>query len=178
MSAIISPCGLYRYRLERDLGGMLAGPTVAWIMVNPSTADATEDDHTIRKVIGFSERLGAGRIVVGNLFAFRATDIRALRTVADPVGPEADDHLRKILFGADRIIVAWGPLAKLPGPLRTRWQRFVEIAGENVRPLRCLGTAMDGHPLHPLTLGYARPLVPWSPPAPTPSTTTARGPRG
>ena len=101
MSAVISPCGLYRYRLERDLGGLIAGPTVAWIMVNPSTADATADDATIRKVLGFSRRLGAGRVIVGNLFAFRATDIKALRTAADPVGLDADQHLRAIFEAAE-----------------------------------------------------------------------------
>jgi len=84
-SAIISDCGLYRYRLERhDLSGSGA---VAWLMVNPSTADATEDDQTIRKVIGFTERLGGGWAIVGNKFAYRATDIHALHAL-DPVrGP-------------------------------------------------------------------------------------------
>lgn len=51
MSAIISECGLYRVRLERDLGR--AGPAVAILGVNPSTADATANDATIRKDIGF-----------------------------------------------------------------------------------------------------------------------------
>ncbi|MDV2988532.1 UNVERIFIED_CONTAM: DUF1643 domain-containing protein [Methylobacteriaceae bacterium AG10] len=172
MSAILSPCGLYRYRLERDLGGLLAGPTLAWIMVNPSTADAETDDATIRKVIGFSQRLGAGRLIVGNLFAFRATDIKALRTAADPVGLDADRHLRAIFEAAVRIIVAWGPVAKVPPHLRTRWRRPVEFAHALGRELMCLGTAQDGHPLHPLMLGYDRPLVPWSPPGSPNSPTT------
>lgn len=164
MSAIISPCGLYRYRLERDLGGMLAGPTVAWIMVNPSTADADTDDATIRKVLGFSRRLGAGRVVVGNLFAFRATDIKALRTAADPVGPCGGPHMRQIMREADKVIVAWGAGAKLPNPLRFRWMEVARAAEAHGITLHCLGTASDGHPLHPLMLGYDRPLVPWSPP--------------
>jgi hypothetical protein len=67
MSAIISDCGLYRYRLERH--ALSGAGSVAWIMVNPSTADATTDDATIRKVIGFSERMGAGWAIVGNKFA-------------------------------------------------------------------------------------------------------------
>ncbi len=164
MSAIISDCGLYRYRLERDLGGMLAGPTVAWIMVNPSTADATADDPTIRKVLGFSRRLGAGRIIVGNLFSDRATDIKALRTAADPVGIEGGDHLRRIMREADKVIVAWGPCAKLPKWLRNRWMEVVGIAEAHGIPLLCIGTAQDGHPLHPLMQGYDRPFVPWSAP--------------
>ena len=134
-------------------------------MVNPSTADAETDDATIRKVVGFSRRLGAGRIIVGNLFAYRATDIKALRTAADPVGLDADQHLRAIFEAAERIVVAWGPVAKVPPQLRTRWRRPVEFAQALGRELMCLGTAQDGHPLHPLMLGYDRPLMPWSPPA-------------
>lgn len=168
MSAIISPCGLYRYRLERDLGGMLSGPTVAWIMVNPSTADAETDDPTIRKVIGFSRRLGARRIIVGNLFAFRATDITALRTAADPVGPCGGPHMRQIMRDADKVIVAWGANAKLPNPLRYRWIEVVRHAENHGIPLFCIGTAGDGHPLHPLMPSYDRPILPWSPPAATP----------
>ncbi len=163
MSAIISPCGQYRYRLERDIS-LLPGPSVAWIMVNPSTADATEDDHTIRKVRGFSERFGFGRVIVGNLFAFRATDIRALRTAADPIGVEASSHLRLIMRDAERIIVAWGPLAKLPRHLRTRWHEVRGIAEALRVPLWCLGTAQDGHPLHPLMQPYDRPLTVWESP--------------
>lgn len=164
MSAIISPCGLYRYRLERSIGGFLAGPSVAWIMVNPSTADAETDDATIRKVIGFSERLGFGEIVVGNLFAYRATDIQALRTAADPIGPYGGDHLRAIMRGAEKVIVAWGPCAKLPRRLRNRWMEVAGIAEVNRISLWCLGTARDGHPLHPLMLGYDRRLRRWQRP--------------
>lgn len=179
MSAVISPCGLYRYRLERSIGGFLAGPTVAWIMVNPSTADAETDDATIRKVIGFSERLGFGDIVVGNLFAFRATDIRALRTAVDPIGPHGDAYLSTIMRGAEKVIVAWGPCAKLPRWLRSRWTEVAGIAEANSTPLWCLGTAQDGHPLHPLMLGYERRLRLWQRPdrasAPTPSPDPASG---
>jgi hypothetical protein len=66
-------------------------------MVNPSTADAETDDPTIRKVKGFSERAGYGHIIVGNLFAFRATDIKQLRTARDPNGPDNDWHIEQIM---------------------------------------------------------------------------------
>src|SRR5690242_18477735 len=90
-SAIISPCGCYRYRLERDGPG--EGPTVV-IMVNPATADAEQDDATIRKLKGFGARNGWGQIIVGNLFAYRATDVRELGKVTNPVGNQNDAHLR------------------------------------------------------------------------------------
>lgn len=161
MSAILSSCGLYRYRLEREVDPLLGDKTVAFVMVNPSTADAVEDDATIRKVIGFSRRMGARRVIVGNLFAYRATDIQTLRLAADPVGIENDRHLRRILGDADLCVAAWGASAKLPPNLRRRWAQFHDIATAAGVPLMCLGTAQDGHPLHPCMIGYDRPVIPW-----------------
>lgn len=161
-SAIISDCGLYRYRLERH--ALSGAGAVAWIMVNPSTADAKEDDPTIRKVIGFSERLGAGWAIVGNKFAYRATDVNALKTARDPVGPDNDAHLAKIIADAGTVIAAWGPLAKLPPTLRRRWYKIARMADEAGRTLMCFGTAQDGHPRHPLMLAYDTPLIEWKRP--------------
>lgn len=163
MSAIISPCGAYRYRLERH--GLSGAGAIAWIMVNPSTADATTDDATIRKVVGFTERLGGGWAVVGNKFAYRATDVRALRTAPAPVGPDNDMHLLKIMAEARTVIVAWGPLAKLPPRHRSRWAIVPALAKKVGVDLMCLGTAQDGHPRHPLMLAYDTPLIPWKAPS-------------
>lgn len=162
MSAVLSDCGLYRYRLERH--GLLGAGGVAWIMVNPSTADAKEDDATIRKVIGFTNRLGGGWAVVGNKFAYRATDVKELRRVADPRGPENDAHLEQIMAAAPVVIAAWGPLGKLPPHLRKRWRTVAAIADRVGAKLMCFGTAQDGQPRHPLMLAYDTPLVEWKRP--------------
>lgn len=162
-SAIISDCGQYRYRLERQCIG---GGQTTIIMVNPSTADATENDATIRKLMGFGNRYEWGRIVVGNLFAFRATDVRELKNVRDPVGPDNDGHLLDMLREADRVVVAWGPVAKQPHALRARYRRIREMASMVSRPLMSIGApAKDGHPCHPLMLPYALQLQPWTDPA-------------
>lgn len=162
-SAVLSACGLYRYRLERE--GQGSGRT-AVIMVNPSTADATEDDATIRKLRGFGSRNQWGRIIVGNLFAYRATDVRELATASDPVGPLNDEHLIEMIHEADRVVFAWGPpKSKLPKHLRDRWRIVWEMAVElrSDHPL-CIGpTAKCGHPCHPLMLSYELPIVPWFP---------------
>jgi len=162
MSAIISDCGTYRYRLERH--GLSGIGGVAWIMVNPSTADATADDATIRKVIGFTERLGGGWAVVGNKFAYRATDVRELRTAPDPRGRENDAHLEAIMRSTPVVIAAWGPLTKLPVHLRRRWRTVATIADRVGVKLMCLGTAKDGQPRHPLMLAYDTPLIEWKRP--------------
>ncbi|MEQ8772008.1 MAG: DUF1643 domain-containing protein, partial [Erythrobacter sp.] len=112
MTAIISDCGAFRYRLERELS--MFGPVGAFIMVNPSTADAENDDQTIRKVVGFASRFGWSRVIVANVFAYRATDIAELARASDPVGPDNSCHLREVMNDADEIVCAWGALAKLP----------------------------------------------------------------
>jgi hypothetical protein len=162
MSAVISPCGDYRYWLERSIDGPC--PFIAWVMVNPSTADATEDDATIRKVRGFSTRLGFDRFVVVNKFAYRATDVRQLKRVRDPVGLDNDFHIEAALAAATKAVVAWGPLAKVPAAHRGRWRRVAAIADRLSRDLMCLGTAQDGHPRHPLMLAYDTPLQLWKRP--------------
>lgn len=159
-SAVISPCGTYRYRLERDGYGI--GKT-AVIMVNPSTADGEQDDATIRKLKGFGQRNAWGRIIVGNLFAYRATDVKELAEVADPIGPENDEHLRRIIVSTELVIFAWGSSAKLPNRLRQRWRAVEALVRATGHQPYCLGTGRDGQPCHPLMLAYATPVRPWTP---------------
>lgn len=153
---------IYRYRLDIESG---PGKVAAVCMVNPSTADHVADDNTIRRVRGFARREGVGRLIILNAFAFRSTDIRGLRGVADPVGPENDRHIREAFSEAEIHVVAWGRLAKLPAALRDRWRQVVAIGDEVGCKLRCLGIADDGHPRHPLFVPYAQPLEDWVRPA-------------
>jgi hypothetical protein len=158
--AVFSECGLFRYLLEHDFGG--SGPVVSLGMVNPSRADGQKNDPTMTKVDGFCARLGASKVTVWNPFALVAKDVRVLRTAADPVGPENDAYIEQAIRGADIHIIAWGPLSKLPKPLRNRWRSVVEVLNRAGAKPMCWGTALDGHPRHPLMLAYATPLVPWS----------------
>lgn len=161
-SAVISECGKYRYRLGRKLTSDPAAPIAAIIMVNPSTADADQDDATIRKLKGFGDRNGWGRIIVGNLFAYRATDVRFLSKVTDPVGSENDEHLSAMFQEADVVVFAWGPPSKQPRYHRARWRHVADMAASLGRePLSIGPVAKCGHPKHPLMLAYNNPLMPW-----------------
>jgi hypothetical protein len=165
VSAVISECGRYRYRLERELGPIsIPEITAAVIMVNPSTADAEQDDATIRKLKGFGERNGWSRFIVGNLFAYRATDVAELARVQDPVGIETDIHLCEMLSEANFLLVAWGKIDKVPRDLRDRWRDIVEFAAWAKLEPMCLGVNSDGHPAHPVMLGYDQPMIPWTAP--------------
>jgi hypothetical protein len=166
MDAVISKCGRYRYRLGRDIGRDVMrgiGPTVAFIGVNPSTADAETDDATVRKWRGFASRWGCDRMVVGNLFAYRATDVRELATADDPVGHENNEHLRAVLDGVDLVVPCWGSRGKLPPNLRYRIDDVRRMLRACASPVRVLGLTTSGDPKHPLMLGYSSPLQDWTP---------------
>ncbi len=164
-AAEISEDGLYRYSLHRRWAPK--GPCAAWIMLNPSTADAQKDDATIRKCIGFSRTWECTAILVVNLFAVRVTDSKLLASYEDPEGPQNAKVLSDLLKDAahdvkygSKVIVAWGRNNKHP---KVEYQgKLIRYAAEyhNVT-LQCLGTNADGSPKHPLMLGYATPLVPW-----------------
>lgn len=142
-SAHLSACGAYRYRLERqwDQGR----PKVAFIMLNPSTADADQDDPTIRRCIGFAKSWGFGGLIVGNLFALRSTDPGALYRHPDPVGPDNDKHLGAIARSAEQVVCAWGT----HGKLLARGLRVSELLADfNLSALKITADGLPGHPLY------------------------------
>src|SRR5258708_39445492 len=104
--ADLSPDRLYRYTLRRTWDSTL--PQILFIGLNPSTADAQRDDPTLRRCIGFARRWGYGQLVVGNLFAFRATRPTELRSCADPIGTDNDSWLQTLAASAGCVVVAWG----------------------------------------------------------------------
>ena len=158
-SAILSPCGLHRVRLERDI--QLAGIVVALIGVNPSTADATVNDATIRKDMGFGLRLGWRKIIKGNVFSYRATDVRELVKVADHKHGDNAMHLRQICADADIVVPCWGRRDKLPAYLRSYLEPTLHLLRSSGKPLFTFGFTASGDPLHTLMLGYDTPLTRW-----------------
>ena len=161
MTAIFSECGRYRYRLERDCSLPFDGSkTIAFFGINPSTADATIDDATVRKWKGFTIRNGGHRFVVGNVFAYRATDVRELRLQEDPFGPGCIEHLAAIIAEADILVPCWGRLSKLPNELRDAPPQLLALLHKSGKPVLHFGLTASGDPLHPLMLGYDTPLTP------------------
>jgi hypothetical protein len=153
-AAVFSEDRAYRYRLTRTWGS--SGTHVTWIMLNPSTASAMEDDPTIRRCTGFTKAWGFDGLIVVNLFAFRATDPREL-ACADPVGPENDRFIREAIHPWSVVVAAWGTQGHLwsRGALVTR-----TLADEGIE-LGCLGVTKGGHPRHPLYVRGDAPLVPF-----------------
>jgi len=155
-SAELSPCGRYRYYLSRSWS-FGVHRRVLFIMLNPSTADGRLDDATIRQCRRLAQYWGFGGLDVVNLYAWRSTDPRQLLQVADPVGPDNDERIRRALQAADEVLVAWGANA---GADRADQVRLL-LAGCG-KPVQCLGLTRSGTPRHPLYLALKHPRQPFT----------------
>lgn len=156
MSAVISECGLYRYRLDREI--QPTGIVFAYFGVNGSTATGDVEDQTTRKWAGFTLRNGGRKYIAGNPYAFRATDVRALATAADPVGPENPRYLREIIAEADVLVPCWGSRLKVPRWRRSAFDHLMNKLMQSGKPVKVFGFTASGDPMHPLMLPYNTPL--------------------
>ena len=160
-SATFSQCLRYRYALTRAITPVTDRDAprsrIAFIMLNPSTADEEHNDPTIRRCIGFARAWGFDDLEIGNLFAYRSTDPDALAAVTDPVGPDNDAALQDIARGAHMIIYAWG---SWKGVFKRSWEASRMIA-EMQPHTYCLGVTKTGEPAHPLYLAADTQPVPF-----------------
>lgn len=141
-SAVISPDGVYRYSLQRIWGEN--GRRITFIGLNPSTADSTTDDPTIRRCIGFAKAWGGTSLSMVNLFALRSTNPKALFSASDPIGPENDQWLERVIASSDLIVAAWGN----NGSFLNRASAVVDRFSDRLHVLAITGQGEPGHPLY------------------------------
>ncbi len=142
--AVIDKTGLYRYSLWREWD--IDKSKIVFIMLNPSKADASIDDPTLRRCISFAKFWDYGSLIVVNLFAFRTASPLELKKVDNPIGKQNDRHLKKAIKLADQVVVAWGN----NGKLMQRDRHVLELLSkQNIQP-HCLGITKSGYPSHPL----------------------------
>ena len=147
-SAVVSADRGYRYLLTRRWG---SGPRALFVGLNPSTADATVDDASTRRMVGFARSAGCGSLALVNLYAWRSTSPAVLRHVADPTGPENDAWITAAAETADLVVAAWGTHAA-----PDRAAAVLRLLG--CARVRCLGRTKGGHPRHPLYVPARTPL--------------------
>lgn len=151
--ALISDCGTFRYKLWRIWDESL--PMLVFVMLNPSTADASINDPTIVKCIGFAERNGYGGIMVVNLFAYRATKPADLKKVGWLAGPDNEVAILSEAAGADgsggTVVCAWGAHAR---GLAAASETLALLRRLGIKP-KALAFTDDGIPRHPLMLPYS-----------------------
>jgi hypothetical protein len=154
-AAIFSPCRQWRYTLVRIWDSERR--PAQFICLNPSTADETHDDPTVRRCINFAQTWGFGGMVMTNLFAYRATDPKQMKAAPDPVGPDNDLFLYEVAFHAGIVVAAWG----VYGSYRDRDKEVLKLLGN--LPVYYLTITKDGRPGHPLYLrGGTKPIL-WCP---------------
>lgn len=135
----------YRYHLFREWNTIGLGKTIFWVMLNPSIADTQKDDPTIRRIINFSKQFGAGRLWVGNLYAYVTTNSSNLfqDKKIDYIGYLNDFNLLQMKRKSDMTILACGNVYYL--------ERLKQVH-EMLKPVYTLKITKKGFPAHPLYL--------------------------
>lgn len=157
-TAILSDCGIYRYKLTRHwprgFFGSRQPRSIVFIGLNPSTADDKEDDNTIRRCIDFAKRWDYDGLIMLNLFAFRNRDPKVLCNHPMYVGPDNDRHILETVEENPHIVACWGGDKVITQSNRDK--QVVELIN---RPMLCLGYTKFCHPLHPLFVPASTELV-------------------
>ena len=140
--AILSKNRLYRYALWREWDSSKG--VCVFICLNPSSADETEDDPTLRRCVNFAKSWGFGKCVILNLFAYRATDPDELKKQDKPVGYKNNYHIKAQSSLADLVVVAWGN----HGSFLERDKKVLKLFKDI--PIKCFQVTAKGQPAHPL----------------------------
>lgn len=148
--------GNYRYSLLRDWSegiSQVLHKRALFIMLNPSTADAFEDDRTTNRCIDFAKQFNCTSLEIINLFAYISTDWTKVKNMGrdDAVGPKNDEYIREALNNCNMVIAAWGDEA-----ITHKSDRHIELITSVLngyrKPIYCLGKTTRRQPRHPLFL--------------------------
>ena len=147
--ALMSNCERYRWLLHRRWAPELT-KTVMFIGLNPSTADALQDDPTIRRCVGFAKAWGCPAMYMMNAYAFRATDPKEMKRSSEPIGAKCDQYLLEIAGLCSIHVACWG--AHIETYRQSELKRMLPR-------LKCFGVTAKGFPKHPLYLAGDTKLV-------------------
>jgi len=138
--AKFSDCNAYRYALWRIWDK--TAPFAMFVGLNPSTADAVNDDPTIRRCIGYAKNWDYGGLCMVNLFAYKATKPEDMKRAKDPIGPENDYWITSLSKNAGIIVGGWGN----HGDFQNRADQVIS----RLPNMKCLNQNKNGSPSHPL----------------------------
>jgi hypothetical protein len=155
--AVFSKCGRFRYSLLRRWNDAKGARLINFIMLNPSTADATKNDPTVERCCKRAQALGYDRLIVTNVFALRSTDPAALYAAADAVGPSNDATIREVAEKADVVVCAWGNHGVHLGRGDAVNKLLISKAKKKIYRLGAL--TQENQPRHPLYVSYLERLV-------------------
>ena len=160
--AVFNETRTHRFSLWRRWTGLFdAEPApisrmLAFICLNPSTANETANDPTVARGIKFAKRWGLDGFVMLNLFGFRATEPADMKRAPDPVGDGNDEAILWVASRAARVVCAWG----VHGVHMGRDEEVKTMLRNNDINAECFIRTKDGHPRHPLYVrGDSEPSV-------------------
>jgi len=156
-NAVISDDEKYRYVLVRQWD--TSRPLVVFLMLNPSTADGSQDDATTRSCRAIAQNSGFGGMLFVNLYAYRAKNPSTLYMVQDPIGPDNDKSLRWVCARAEKIIVAWGNRG--PSVVANQILHVMNVLSSYWDVMYSLGTTNQGQPTHPRFIAPDVELIPF-----------------
>lgn len=158
--AHFSPGRQHRYLLERSWSRLMfhdeRARTIGFVGINPSVADESRDDPTVRLMVNRAQAAECSRLLMGNLWGLVDSDPAALKGHDDPVGSANDAFLGSLIAESDIIMVAWGDVGGA-SPRSAAVLDMIRRAGKT--PL-ALGVTRAGHPWHPLRKAKALQLRP------------------
>ncbi len=137
--AVLSADLKYRYQLSRVWDE--SKPKILFIMCNPSSADAENDDRTTRKVIKYAKSWGYGGLFIGNLYGIRNVNPKEIKYTYNPEGEDNKKHVKQLLKLGTKVVYAWGNYEKEPSWLR----KLVDTP-------YCIDVSTKGVPKQPLRL--------------------------
>ena len=122
---------LQRYVLKHTWEPLFSPKLCTWIGLNPSIADETQLDPTLRRIRAFSAAWGYNGFIMTNLFGLVSTDPAQLYMVDDPARNSAGYCRMGVVGGQENRCVAVLEM----------------ISGFG---LLCLKKTKEGYPNHPL----------------------------
>jgi len=151
--AIFSDDRKYRYALWRLWD--LSRPKVMFIGLNPSTANETDDDNTIKKVVKIAKYNGYGGVYMTNLFAWVTAYPEELKKCSNPQG--SNNHWLITISGmCQDVVFAWGNFKEATERAREVIENFTKFDAP-----KCIVQNKNGSPKHPLYCKDESVLIPF-----------------
>ena len=156
---MFSQCGSYRWILKREL---LSGKkTVVFVGLNPSKANASNNDRTLIRIINFCSRWNYKNIYIINLFSLISKSPFKLLKSNDPIGENNDlITLKSLEFWRENrncdLWLGWGDKGQINGrdrkvlKLIKNFSNWKSKENNHSKRVLCLGLSKKGNPLHPL----------------------------
>ena len=151
-NAVFSDNREHRFLLQRRLRP--GKKTCVFICLNPSTADEKFDDATIRRCKRYVYDWGYDKLIMGNLYSYRATDPKDLIQYGDD-DVSGLDNIHWLLYllevgnkPGNIVVVGWGNNGDVFGKA-SHLKQDIKHRGYKVH---CLGITKKGEPMHPSRL--------------------------